>query len=465
MTNEELWQAVLGEVELALSKASFVTWFKNTYVLSIEQDNVLVSVPNIFAKEWLENKYKKTLLQSIQKYHPQINRITCVIGTKTELGKMIDSVTIPKQSPEQPETPVSAAPSFQSHKIPSIFQDLHQSNLNPRYSFSSFVVGSNNELAYAACRSVGENPGLYYNPLFLYGGVGLGKTHLLQSTGNLIQQKYPHYKIKYVSMERFANELVDAIQNSKAKEFKNKYIMMDVLILDDVQFLAKKEKTQEEFFHIFESLYQLKKQIILSSDCPPKSIPTLEDRLRSRFEGGMMADISKPDLETRLAIIKKKLLERQFNLPNEIVLYLAENIYHNIRELEGAMNKIIVTHQLRNTMPSLEEVIEQTRDIVSSYTQKELSPQMVIKTVADFYNVKEDDISGRSRKKKLIKPRQVSMFLLRKTMGLSFPEIGQAVGGRDHSTAIYAIEKVEKELEFSPLLQDNLKFIKEKLGI
>lgn len=470
MTNEELWQTVLGEVELSLSKANFITWFKNTSIQDIEPDTIVIGVPNIFAKERLENKFNKILLDSIRKYQPKINKVNCVIGAyekESTKGKSLDSA-VNNNFPNKHPSSLTVNHTKEARKIGSTgrinnqVDPFFEPNLNNRYAFGNFVVGSNNELAFAACKSVAENPGSSYNPLFLYGGVGLGKTHLLQSTGNYILQNNNGFKIKYISMERFANELVDAIQNSKAKEFKNKYIQLDVLILDDVQFLAKKEKTQEEFFHVFESLYQLGKQIILSSDRAPKSIPTLEDRLRSRFEGGMMADIGKPDLETRVAIINKKLIEKNFQLSNDAILYLAENIYHNVRELEGALNKIIVTCQLRNHKPNLEEVIELTNDHVSTNHQKNLTPQKIIKSVAEFFELKPDEIFARSRKKKLIKPRQIAVYLMRKEIGLSFPEIGQFIGGRDHSTAIYAYEKMEKELNENNILQDHIKFIKEK---
>jgi len=310
MTNEELWQAVLGELELSMSKASFTTWFKNTAVQEMTEDAVVIAVPNIFAKEWLEKKYKKNILDSIRKFYPKMNALSCfIIGNgngsnkPSQSKRSIDSaVTITTSSNigNSKDSPVS--------KYPSNTTNLgFSSNLNPRYAFDTFVVGGNNELAFAACQSIAQQPGQNYNPLFIYGGVGLGKTHLLQATGNYAQQLDPKLKIRYLSMERFTNELVDSIQKSKAKEFKNNYIQLDVLILDDVQFLSGKEKTQEEFFHVFESLYQHGKQIILSSDRAPKSIPTLVDRLRSRFEGGMMADVSKPDLETRIAIIQAKL--------------------------------------------------------------------------------------------------------------------------------------------------------------
>jgi chromosomal replication initiator protein len=453
MTNKELWQAVLGELELSISKASFTTWFKNTAIVDLQKDSVVISVPNIFAKEWLEKKYKKGILDSIRHHYPAINSLTCAIETiPTESTKSLDSVVVTSNKkrvspPNQYKTTISTP---------------FQHNLNSRYTFENFVVGSNNELAYAACRSIAEAPGENYNPLFIYGGVGLGKTHLLQSAGNYAYSLNKDLKIRYVSMERFTNELVDAIQKSKAKEFKNDYIKLDMLILDDVQFLSGKEKTQEEFFHVFESLYQHGKQIILSSDRAPKSIPTLEDRLRSRFEGGMMTDVNKPDLETRVAIIKSKLAQKNFSLPDDIVEYLAEHIYHNVRELEGALNKIIVTNQLTNNTPTLKEVVGMTKDVISVNRQQNLSPKQILDSVANFYNVKPDEIAGRCRKKKVVKPRQIAIYLLRQEISMSFPEIGQMIGGRDHSTAIYAVGKIKKELKKNDLLQDQLKFIREK---
>jgi chromosomal replication initiator protein len=462
MTKDEFWQTVLGEIELSLSKANFTTWFKNTSVYNLEGEKLIINVPNIFAKEWLERKYRKIILDSARKFHPELNKVICSIEGKNPIdsaintAKSIDSV-INLKSKDSPSLRKKVNP-------PKDNQKNINSTLNPRYCFDTFVVGSNNELAFAACKSIAENPGKNYNPLFIYGGVGLGKTHLLQSTGNSILDAFPRFKIRYVGMERFANELLDALQNSKAREFKNEYVKLDVLIIDDVQFLAKKEKTQEEFFHIFETLYQLGKQIILSSDRPPKSIPTLEDRLRSRFEGGMIADITKPDIETRTAIIRKKLQEKNFYLEDEIVQYLVENIYHNVRELEGALNKIIVTFQLKNTQPTLNEIVELINDLISTNREKNLEPKQIISSVADFFEVDKKEITSRSRKKKLIKPRQVAIYLMRKHTKMSFPEIGQTIGGRDHSTVIYACEKIEKEIKENNILQDHLKFIQEKFS-
>ncbi len=472
MTKEELWQAVLGELELSISKANFTTWFRNTSIAELEKEKVVLAVPNIFTKEWLEKKYKDKILDSIRKFQPSVNLLSCVIGnnlrsdivsSEKKHSRSIDSVVNNSFSAKTIQLQKnSSVASFANLRNQPNFFGSWSSGLNERYSFDNFIIGSNNELAYAACRSVANSPGKNYNPLFIYGGVGLGKTHMLQATGNQILKNFPKSNIRYTSMERFTNELLSAIQSSRAKEFKNDYIKLDVLILDDIQFLAGKEKTQEEFFHVFESLYQHGKQIILSSDRPPKLIPTLEDRLRSRFEGGMIADVGKPELETRLAIIKQKLFEKEFELDDDIINYLAKNIYHNIREIEGALNKIIAIFRLKNQKPTLEEIKFQISDLLSSHQQKDLTPEKIINSVAEFFDLKPEDIKGKSRKKKLVRCRAIAGFLVREELKLSYPEIGQHLGGRDHSTIIYALEKIKKELEVDSILQDNIKFIKEK---
>ena len=475
INNEDLWNIILGELELSISKASFTTWFSNTSIHDIINNQIVVNVPNVFAKEWLEKKYKKIILSSIQKYYPEITSFLCQINQappKINQTKNIDSLkpippqTITTSQTQEQLTQQKSFPqeSFQRQLItPPKQNDSFISNLNTKYAFDNFIVSSNNELANAACQSISNEPGKNYNPLFVYGGVGLGKTHLLQATGNKIQEVHPHFKIRYSSMERFTNELVDAIQNNRAKEFKNQYIALDVLILDDIQFLSGKEKTQEEFFHVFESLYQLGKQVILSSDRPPKSISTLEDRLRSRFEGGMIVDVEKPDFETRLAIIDQKLHEKNFSLNKEISEYLAKNIYHNIRELEGALNKIIVTFQFQNKDPELEDVITLTKDIISVNHQKDLSPNKILEIIADYFNLKTEEITNKCRKKNIVKPRQIAFYLLRSEVDMSYPEIGKFMGGRDHSTAIYAYKKIKRELSLSDDLTNQIKFIKEKL--
>jgi len=507
INNEELWEIVLGELEISLSKASFTTWFSNTSIYDILSDQVIINVPNIFAKEWLEKKYKKDILTSIQKYNPKIISFSCQVNQPVQNNSFSNQQTI---SPEQQPYPIrktvdslnntKSTPNINSNRINSLEQKINSNNiypsqsqnntqsaqqnikrqpqqqikplnrpstflnnLNNKYTFDNFIVSSSNELANAACQSITTAPGENYNPLFVYGGVGLGKTHLLQATGNKIQENYPHFKIRYVSMERFSNELVDAIQNNKAKEFKNQYIDLDVLILDDIQFLSGKEKAQEEFFHVFEALNQVNKQVILSSDRPPKSISTLEDRLRSRFEGGMIVDVEKPDFETRLAIIEQKLYEKNFKLNKEISEYLAKNIYHNIRELEGALNKIIVTFQFRNVEPTLDDVINLTKDVISINHQKDLNPEKILDIIANYFNIKSEELINKSRKKKVVKPRQIAFYLLRSEIDMSYPEIGKFMGGRDHSTAIYAYKKIKKELQLNDNLVNQVKFIKEKL--
>ncbi len=490
MSNNDLWRAVLGELELIISKANFTTWFLSTSIYFIDEYEVVVSVPNIFAKEWLEKKYKKHILSALQKYRPKINNFSCRVGQvdlnvnkssiKQKQQKSIDSIApntlltknnhstntsqIKDTLKNIPNKSLNTSHSTLKSGFQKTLSGSFVNNLNSRYRFDNFIVSSNNELASAACQSISKQPGENYNPLFVYGGVGLGKTHLLQATGNQILQNFPNFKVHYSSMERFSNELIDAIQKNKAKEFKNKYIALDILILDDIQFLSGKEKTQEEFFHVFESLYQLGKQVILSSDRPPKSISTLEDRLRSRFEGGMIVDVEKPDFETRLAIIDKKLEEKKFKLDRKISEYLAKNIYHNIRELEGALNKIIVTFQFQNRMPEMDDVINLTKDIISINHQKDTTPTTILEAIADYFNIDVKEIINRCRKKNVIKPRQIAFYLLRTELDMSYPEIGKFMGGRDHSTAIYAYEKIKKALPFSDDLTNQIKFIKEKIS-
>ncbi|MDZ4385449.1 MAG: chromosomal replication initiator protein DnaA, partial [Candidatus Moranbacteria bacterium] len=317
MTNEELWRAALGEIELSISKANFITWFKNTSILSNNDGRVIIGVPNGFAKEWLENKYNLYILKALRNIQPSIKEVSCAIGSEKENAfreNQVDAIIPPKRVV------------FEKPPVEKNFQISQENNLNPKYIFENFIVGSSNELARAACYAVSQNLGRIYNPLFIYGGVGLGKTHLLQSIGNEILKKNPSKKVKYITSERFTNELIDSIRTQKINEFKEHYQKIDLLIIDDVQFLSGKEKTQEEFFHIFNYLYQLNKQIVLSSDRAPKAIPTLEERLRSRFEGGMIADVSKADFETRMAILSKKAVDEGLTISTTALDFIAQNI-------------------------------------------------------------------------------------------------------------------------------------------
>lgn len=450
MTNEELWKAVLGEMELSLTRANFITWFKNTSIVARDHSSILVSVPNGFIKEWLENKFNKKILQSIRVLTPEIREVKYSIGKpKIEATRPdISRIILEKELEEKTSGPTDS--------------DIDRAtNLNKRYSFESFVVGSNSEMAHAACLAVTKNLGKIYNPLFIYGGVGLGKTHLLQAVGNKVSENRER-KVLYIPAERFTQQIVDAIMNRTIEDLKAQYARLDLLILDDVQFIAGKAKAQEIVFATFNELYGKNKQIILSSDRPPAAIPTLEERLRSRFEGGMIADVAVPELETRLAILKQKLVGKDISLNEEILTYIATHMQKNIRELEGALNRVVAYSQIYNKVPDIKEV----KNILNTYLStpyRKTSPQAILKAVADFYNISSADLVKRSRKKEIVKPRQVAMFLLRDETKLSFPEIGQKLGGRDHSTVIHACEKIRGESNVDEPLKQELILIKERV--
>ncbi|MDP1884772.1 MAG: chromosomal replication initiator protein DnaA [Candidatus Moranbacteria bacterium] len=454
MTNEELWRAALGEIELSISKANFITWFKNTSVLSNNDGRVIIGVPNGFAKEWLENKYNLYILKALRNIQPSIKEVSCAIGSEKENAfkeNQVDAIIPPKKV------------IFEKPLVEKSFQISQENNLNPKYIFENFIVGSSNELAKAACYAVSQNLGRIYNPLFIYGGVGLGKTHLLQSIGNEILKKNPSKKVKYITSERFTNELIDSIRTQKISEFKEHYQKIDLLIIDDVQFLSGKEKTQEEFFHIFNYLYQLNKQIVLSSDRAPKAIPTLEERLRSRFEGGMIADVSKADFETRMAILSKKATDENLAISTTALNFIAQNITHNIRELEGALNRVIVSSQLTNKEPTLDYVSALLSDIIASGKKKGVTHKHIIDAVSSFYDIDTADLIMKNRKKEVVRPRQIAMYLMRSELQYSYPGIGEKLGGRDHTTAIHAYDKISKELEFNKKLLEELASIKEQL--
>jgi len=447
MTKDELWQAVLAQIQLNISQANFATWFKDTNVVSYKEGEIIVSTPNSFAKEWLESKYGKTIFKILYNLDKEVKEAKYVVG-KSELKIF-----------KKPSVSVSAAGQLDMLEE---FKIDKETNLNPRYTFESFVVGPFNELAHAAAWAAAKKPGLVYNPLFVYGGVGLGKTHLLQSVGNAVIKNFPQKKVKYIPAEKFTTGVVSSIKNHDIDGFKIKYRAVDVLILDDVQFLAGKEKTQEEFFHIFNALYEGNKQIILSSDRPPKAIPALAERLRSRFEGGMIGDISYPDYETRIAILKTKSQEKGVNFSDEVLDYIAVNIQRNIRELEGALNRLIAYQRINNQMPNLEISKTLLKTLFLS-PNKVANCKKIIQSVAEFYDMKERDLSSPSRKKEIVKPRQIAMFLLRELLKSSYPFIGRKFGGKDHTTAIHACDKIIKELQNSEDLNNELDLIKQRI--
>ncbi len=446
MSNEELWQAVLAQIQLGISPANFATWFKNTGIASQKDGQVIISTPNSFVREWLENKYGKNIFKILHSLDEKIKEVNFEIN-KSGLKIFKKSVA---------PTPRDGQLEFQELEID------RQTNLNPRYTFENFIIGPFNELAQAATFASAKNPGQVYNPLFVYGGVGLGKTHLLQAAGNEIIKNFPQKKVQYLPAEKFTSEVVTAIRNREIESFKSKCQKVDVLILDDVQFLAGKEKTQEEFFHTFNAIYEKNKQIVLSSDRPPKAIPALAERLRSRFEGGMIADISYPDYETRVAILKAKCLERKTDFPEEVLSYIATNIQRNIRELEGALNRLIAYEKLNNQPPDLDAAKSLLKNLLLT-PSKVVSVKKIIQAVADFYDLKEKEILSSSRKKEVVRPRQVAMYLLREELKSSFPFIGRRCGGKDHTTAIHAYGKVIKELEKSEQLGEELILIKQRI--
>ncbi len=449
MLNEDLWKAVLTEMELSLSKANFTTWFKGTSLVSNNHGAVLVSVPNGFIKEWLENKFNKQIFQIVRKYYPDIREIKYVIGNsrpEAMLAKKDFVQFIPENSLKD-----------------SLNEDVNKlTNFNKRYTFESFVVGPNNELAHAASQAVAKKPGTTYNPLFLYGGVGLGKTHLLQATGNYISEHMPEKKMCYISTERLVASIVESFKNKTTEAVKQKYHNLDVLVVDDIQFLSGKTTTQDIFFSIFNELYARNRQIILSSDRPPSTISALEERLRSRFEGGMIADIGVPEYETRLAILTLKVKEKGFDIDDESLSFIASNIQKNIRELEGALNRIIAFGQIYNKTPTLKEIKQLLGTYVNAPYRKPTS-QLVIKSVADFYRIPTTDLVKRSRRKEVVRPRQIAMFLLREEVKYSFPEIGAKLGGRDHSTVIHACTKIKEEELNNDTTRQELNLIKERI--
>jgi chromosomal replication initiator protein len=465
MTNHELWRAVLGELELSLSKANFTTWFRNTAIASYDEERVVISVPNTFTKAWLEKKYNPAILKSLQNISAaRIREIIYKVDVRPPQMKQPfqENAFSGAAAAMQPQTSVQTI----QREEPQISAKKEYNNdhkLNHKYVFETFVVGKGSELAHAAAIAVADNPGIKFNPLFIYGGVGLGKTHLLQAIGNRVLGKDPGARVIYVTCEKFTNDFINAIKSGRGKEFKDTYRTVDLLLIDDIQFLTGKDQTQEEFFHTFNTLHEANKQVVMTSDRPPKQIPALEHRLVSRFEMGMMADISSPDFETRIAILETKCKERNYDLEPEIVRYIATVIQSNVRELEGALNKVIAFHQFKNIKPTLEG----TKTLLASFgpqqSKKSVTPKHIITTTASYFDIGIADILGPCREKRLAFPRQIIMFLMRTEISASFPSIGNEIGGRDHTTAMHACDKIRRELEDNPKLRQDLELIKQRI--
>ena len=455
-----LWQSVLGEIELSVSHAAFTTWFKNTELIDQTDTSVTIAVPNIFAKRQFEVKFNDQIKSVLEKNGVTPERITYTVQTT---GKK----TVTREITPTPSATASASraedllPTAGASRPMSAPAPTPATSLNPRYNFANFIVGSSNDLAYTACQAVAANPGTKYNPLFLYGGVGLGKTHLMQAVGNEIMKTQPDARVLYISSETFVKEFMDSIRFKK-KGFSDKYRNVDVLIVDDMQFIAGKEKTQEEFFHTFNALHQSNKQIIISSDKPPKSIPTLTERLRSRFEWGMAIDIQMPDFETRCAIVSTKASLSGVELDRETVEYLANAIKTNVRELEGALNQLLAYAEMRGVAPDI-SIAEGLVGNVRHSRPQHLTPKQIIEKTSRHFQIDAKEISSAKRDKHIVVPRQIAMYLLRSELHLSFPRIASELGRKDHTTAIHSVEKIEKAIKLDAMIREQVAEIREKL--
>lgn len=437
---KQLWESALIEIELSVSKANFTTWFKDTSISRVEEGVVYLSVPNTFVKDWLLNKYHKFILRSLRNLSEQVRALEYSV-TKDDPRKRereIAKMTSPSLTTELP---------LQDYYVDK------ESNLNPRYTFDSFVVGPFNELAHAAALAIIKTPGSTYNPLFIYGSTGHGKTHLIQAIGNHLKTSLPGQKIFYATSEKFSQDFVTAMQQNHISQFKEKYRQYDVLIMDDVQFFSNKEKSQEELFHLFNDLYAHNKQIIFSSDKHPNYIQNLEERLKSRFAAGMIVDIPPPDRESRVSILKAKARLMKFELQDDVADYIATTLEGNIRELEGILNSIMIQTQVKGRELGVLEVKVILKN--TSKPKKALSVKDITKVVADFYNIDENHIYEKTRRKEVVKPRQLVMYILREDCRISFPLIGQKLGGRDHTTVIHSCDKIKNEIREDPnLLQE-----------
>ncbi|MDN5276237.1 MAG: chromosomal replication initiator protein [Clostridiales bacterium] len=434
----DLWTRALQYMKAQLSDVSFDTWIRVIQPLLLKDNEIVLSVPNEFTKNILQSRYIETIAGSLKEVAGVPIYVKFIL--ENEVEAYLESINS------------RDVDSTQTHSI-----------LNPKYTFDTFVVGNSNRFAHAACLAVAEAPAKAYNPLFIYGGVGLGKTHLMHAIGHYILARNPKAKVLYVTSEKFTNELINSIRDDKNVEFRNRYRNIDVLLIDDIQFIAGKERTQEEFFHTFNALHEANKQIIISSDRPPKEIPTLEDRLRSRFEWGLIADIQPPDLETRVAILKKKAELENIEIDDEILLFIAKRIESNIRELEGALIRIMAYASLTNNKLDISIAEEALKDILSTAQPKEITIPLIQQVVADYFHLKVDDFKSKKRSRPIAYPRQIAMYLCRELTDQSLPKIGEEFGGRDHTTVIHACEKIQEDMQKDSQLRRTIDELKKKI--
>lgn len=445
---QELWEKVLATIEKKVSKPSFETWLSDTSARDIEQDTIIINAPNEFARDWLESRYSGLIQETLLE----------VTGAELSVKYVLPN------NEDETDPDWSMRPKKAPAAKPERDDEMKRSMLNPKYTFNTFVIGTGNRFAHAASLAVAEAPAKAYNPLFIYGGVGLGKTHLMHAIGHYVLEHNPNARVLYLSSEKFTNEFINSIRDNQTVEFRNKYRSVDVLLIDDIQFLAGKEQTQEEFFHTFNALHEDSKQIVISSDRPPKEIPTLEDRLRSRFEWGLITDITPPDLETRIAILRKKAKAEGLDISNEVMLYIANQIDTNIRELEGALIRVVAYSSLINSDINVDLASEALKDIIPSSQPKTITIKDIQRVVGEQYQVKMEDFTAKKRTKSIAFPRQIAMYLSRELTDFSLPKIGEEFGGRDHTTVIHAHEKITKMIssdrEFGRQIDDVIEQLK-----
>ncbi|HET7524238.1 MAG TPA: chromosomal replication initiator protein DnaA [Acidimicrobiales bacterium] len=444
MNHDQIWSAVQEELRFQLAKSSYETWVKPTSLLDQEGSRFRIGVPSKFAKDWLEDRFGGLIQETLQAVTGDDVQVNFVVSGP---GPALAVAARPPQPEEQPDEPIAAP----------------HTEINEKFKFANFVVGNNSRFAHAAAKAVSEAPGQHYNPLFLYGGVGLGKTHLMHAIGHQVRANFPKMRVAYLTSEHFINEVVGSIQTGKMGEFRHKYRTVDVLLIDDIQFLAGKDRTKEEFFHTFNALHEINKQIVISSDRPPKEIPTLEDRLRSRFEWGLTADIQPPDFETRLAILRSKLGSAGGLVPEEVLVFIAHKVQKNIRELEGALTRVLAFAAIHQRQIDEEEAASLLSDIIPAGSRRPMTIDHIQEVVAEYYNVSLEDMKGKRRDKHIVFPRQVAMFLVREETPSSLPVIGQAFGGRDHTTALHSIDKITNEAKEDDRLRAELQTLRERL--
>ncbi len=457
MDAKQVWRAALGELQVSLSPANFETWLKETALVAVDDNRFRVAVPNGFAKDWLETRYRSLISQTLARvvgYSVQVD-----FEVREGMAITSDGDGDEATARSAPATPTQQRVRLEPGRVGS--PEGSSASINPRYTFRNFIVGSANRLAHAASLSVAERPGHAYNPLFLYGGVGLGKTHLMHAIGNQVLARFPRKRVVYATSEKFTNEFITGIQQGKIDDFRARYRRIDLLLIDDIQFIADKERTQEEFFHTFNAIHEDGKQIVLSSDRPPKLITTLEERLRSRFEWGLIADLTAPDLETRIAILRAKAEEQSVHIGADVLEFIARKVISNIRELEGALNRIVAYANMGGMPLTIDLAQAVLSNVLYNPKRRLVTPERIVQAVSDYYSVELDALKGQKRDRAIVTPRQIAMYLMRAETDVSLLRIGQELGGRDHSTVLHACDKIDRETQENEELRRDLAAVRE----